>query len=128
MIRKSMPSGHDPMGGYRFSLGTNAKFARRSCSNKNIERDDDSKKSQPALGNHRPQLAESRRNAALGKDDLPVLVAARRERPGAAQEIENPHPIEPLAVFGDDPIPVRCEVRVPGAQRWRIVGAKKMYF
>jgi hypothetical protein len=25
MIRKSMPSGHDPMGGYRFSLGTNAK-------------------------------------------------------------------------------------------------------
>src|SRR6266850_2530637 len=25
MIRKSMPLGHDPMGGYRFSLGTNAK-------------------------------------------------------------------------------------------------------
>ena len=25
MIRKSMPSGHDPMGGYRFSRGTNAK-------------------------------------------------------------------------------------------------------
>ena len=24
MIRKSMPSGHDPMGGYRFSLATNA--------------------------------------------------------------------------------------------------------
>ena len=68
------------------------------------------------LGNYRPHLAESRRKAALGKDDLPVLVAARRERPGAAQEIENPHPIEPLAVFGDDPIPVCCEVRVPGAQ------------
>src|SRR6267378_3433777 len=30
MIRKSMPSGHDPMGGYRFS--------ERSCSNKKIER------------------------------------------------------------------------------------------
>ena len=25
MIRKSMPSGHDPMGGYRLSLATNAK-------------------------------------------------------------------------------------------------------
>ena len=25
MIRKSMPSGHDPMGGYRFPLGTNTK-------------------------------------------------------------------------------------------------------
>src|ERR1700690_1578764 len=34
---------------YRFSLATNAKaFARRSCSNKRIERDDDSKKSHPA--------------------------------------------------------------------------------
>src|SRR6267378_1672028 len=28
MIRKSMPSGHDPMGGYRFSLATNAKRLR----------------------------------------------------------------------------------------------------
>src|SRR6266403_4734245 len=28
MIRKSMPSGHDPMGGYRFSLTTNAKRLR----------------------------------------------------------------------------------------------------
>src|SRR5882757_7365342 len=37
MIRKSMPSGHDPMGGYRLS-----------CSKK-IERDDDSKKRHPAL-------------------------------------------------------------------------------
>src|ERR1700690_70676 len=42
MIRKS---------GYRFSLATNAKeLARRSCSNKRIERDDDSKKSHLALG------------------------------------------------------------------------------
>src|SRR5712675_69757 len=95
MIRKSMPSGHDPMGGYRFSLGTNAKrlpgdhaqtkrwsgmtirgkviplqhdpekwvpvfprdkrkaFARRSCSNKKMERDDDSRKSHPAPGRMR---------------------------------------------------------------------------
>ena len=28
MIRKSMPSGHDPMGGHRFSLATNAKRLR----------------------------------------------------------------------------------------------------
>src|SRR6266849_3675253 len=28
MIRKSMPAGHDPMGGYRFSLATNAKRLR----------------------------------------------------------------------------------------------------
>jgi hypothetical protein len=42
---------HDPEGAYRFSLGTNAKrLPRRSCSNKKIERDDDSKKSHPALG------------------------------------------------------------------------------
>src|SRR6266550_7886072 len=41
MIRKSMPSGNDPMGGCRFSLATNAKrFARRTCSNKRLERDD----------------------------------------------------------------------------------------
>ena len=45
MIRKS---------GYRFSLGTKREaFARRSCSNKKIERDDDSKKSHPALANTR---------------------------------------------------------------------------
>jgi hypothetical protein len=28
MIRKSMPSGHDPMGGHRFSLARNAKRLR----------------------------------------------------------------------------------------------------
>jgi hypothetical protein len=37
-------------------------FARRSCSNKNIERDDDSKKSHPALGlrqlHDHPDLSE----------------------------------------------------------------------
>jgi len=27
MMRKSMPSGYDPMGGYRFSLATNAERA-----------------------------------------------------------------------------------------------------
>jgi len=68
MIRKSMPSGYDPMGGYRFSLATSAErvcaeimleqkiehdpekwipvFRKRSCSNK---RDDDSKKSHHVL-------------------------------------------------------------------------------
>src|SRR6266581_8834452 len=51
MIRKSMPSGHDPMGGYRFFLGTNAKrLPGGHAQQKDIERDDDSKKSHPALG------------------------------------------------------------------------------
>src|SRR5258705_4053652 len=41
--------------GYRFSLATNADaFARRSCSNKKVERDDDSKKSHHALAIRRP--------------------------------------------------------------------------
>jgi hypothetical protein len=36
MIRKSRPSGHDPMGGYRFSLGTNAKRLPEIMLNKKI--------------------------------------------------------------------------------------------
>src|SRR6202790_2161780 len=48
MIRKSMPSGHDPR------VGTG--FPKRSCSNKKIERDDDSKKSHPALECRRTPL------------------------------------------------------------------------
>jgi len=54
MIRKSMPSGYDPMGGL-FPRDKREAFARRSCSNKNTERDDDSKKRHPALG-RRPLL------------------------------------------------------------------------
>jgi hypothetical protein len=42
MIRKSMPSGHDPMGGHRFS--------EKIMLKQKIERDDDSKKSHPARG------------------------------------------------------------------------------
>ena len=45
-----MPSGYDPMGENRFSLATNTE---RVCAeimlNNKIERDDDSKKSHPAL-------------------------------------------------------------------------------
>jgi hypothetical protein len=41
MIRKSMPSGYDPMGGHRFS--------EKIMLKQKIERDDDSKKSHPAL-------------------------------------------------------------------------------
>src|SRR5205809_7080986 len=53
MIRKSMPSGDEPMGGSGFpSRKTRNAFARRSCSNKKIERDDDSKKSHHALEAH----------------------------------------------------------------------------
>src|SRR5438876_2601067 len=50
MIRKSMPSGDEPMGGSGIpSRQTRNTFARRSRSNKKIERDDDSKKSHHAL-------------------------------------------------------------------------------
>src|SRR3981189_2727343 len=49
MIRKSMPS--DLIRGWApvFPRDKREAFARRSCSNKKIERDDDSKKSHPAL-------------------------------------------------------------------------------
>jgi hypothetical protein len=36
--------------------GVEAGFPKRSCSNKRLERDDDSKKSHPALGEHADQL------------------------------------------------------------------------
>jgi hypothetical protein len=41
MIRESMPSGHDPMGGYRFS--------EKIMLKQKLERDDDSKKNHRAL-------------------------------------------------------------------------------
>src|SRR5260370_15044079 len=49
MIRKSMPS--DLIRGWVpvFPRDKREAFARRSCSNKKIDRDDDSKKSHPAL-------------------------------------------------------------------------------
>src|SRR6266446_6516753 len=53
MIRKSMPLGLDP----RVVTG----FPKRSCSNKKIERDDDSRKSHPALG-------QRKLDAVLSKD------------------------------------------------------------
>src|SRR5258707_9274931 len=50
MIRKSMPS--DLIRGWVpvFPRDKREAFARRSCSNKKMERDDDSKKSHPAPG------------------------------------------------------------------------------
>jgi hypothetical protein len=48
-----MPSGYDPMDGYRFSLATNAeRVCAEIISNKEMERDDDSKKSHLALVFH----------------------------------------------------------------------------
>jgi hypothetical protein len=44
-----MPSSDDPMGGYRFSLATNAKRCAEIMLKQKIERDDDSKKSHHAL-------------------------------------------------------------------------------
>src|SRR6202165_5405715 len=49
MIRKSMPSGLTRGWVPVFPRNKREAFARRSCSNRKIERDDDSKKSHPAL-------------------------------------------------------------------------------
>src|SRR6266446_5398809 len=50
MIRKSMPSDLIRWWVPVFPRDKREAFARRSCSNKKLERDDDSKKSHPALG------------------------------------------------------------------------------
>src|SRR5258708_17310389 len=50
MIRKSMPSDLIRWWVPVFPRDKREAFARRSCSNKKIERDDDSKKSHPTLG------------------------------------------------------------------------------
>jgi hypothetical protein len=73
MIRKSMPSGHDPMGGYRF-------FRKRSCSNKKMERDDDSKKSHPALDVETLQSSRRLRNFQLGEGGGSTAPLARYRR------------------------------------------------
>src|SRR5260370_42190918 len=65
MIRKSMPS--DLIRGWVpvFPRDKREAFARRSCSNKKIERDDDSKKSHPALAEtHAPQSRQFDRRPA----------------------------------------------------------------
>src|SRR6266852_6383340 len=62
MIRKSMPSGLTRGWVPVFPRDKREAFARRSCSNKKIERDDDSKKSHPALDQPRlPQLPDAPR-------------------------------------------------------------------
>jgi hypothetical protein len=58
MIRKSLPSGCDPMGGHRFSLSQQTR--KRVCAEtmlkqKSEKRDDDSKKSHLALAAAGPQ-------------------------------------------------------------------------
>src|SRR6266436_6359270 len=75
MIRKSMPSGDEPMGGSGFpSRQTRNAFARRSCSNKKIERDDDSNKSHHALA---PPTS-----AASGRPCATFIHKRHRPRPG----------------------------------------------
>src|ERR1700716_2865597 len=61
MIRKSMPS--DLIRGWVpvFPRDKREAFARRSCSNKKIERDDDSKKNHPALAARGEQNTSLRR-------------------------------------------------------------------
>src|SRR6266404_8895252 len=61
MIRKSMPLGPRPDGWVPvFPRDKREAFARRSCSNKKMERDDDSKKSHPALARQLFQFRERR--------------------------------------------------------------------
>src|SRR6266480_4932716 len=86
MIRKS---------GYRFSLATKREaFARRSCSNKKIEQDDDSKKSHHALiAPDRKRVVEGAlsRRALLDRDNGAALVGVdqRHVEPGALlQELD----------------------------------------
>src|SRR5882724_1459092 len=75
MIRKSMPSGLT-RGWYRFSLATNAKRLRGDhAQTKKIERDEDSKKSHPALTAR--QCDRGAPELALGSDHDGLLVAAR---------------------------------------------------
>src|SRR6266481_5838990 len=71
MIRKSMPS--DLIRGWVpvFPRDKREAFARRSCSNKKIERNDDSKKCHPALGGE-PDLT-GRRRVVTGEFRGPLL-------------------------------------------------------
>ena len=77
MIRKSMPS--DLIRGWVpvFPRDKREAFARRSCSNKKIERDDDSKKSHPALGASLVEAAVFGRRDAGGRLEGAVERAER---------------------------------------------------
>src|SRR6266403_3149625 len=89
MIRKSMPSGYDPMGGNGFPSGqTRNAFARRSCSNKKIERDDDSKKSHRALV--KPSLM-AQAHHFLDEDRFLFLVEACEQRPRRIRDVALVH-------------------------------------
>jgi hypothetical protein len=59
MIRKTMPLGYDPMGGYRFFLATNTERLRGDHAQTKIERDDDSTKSHPALARRQIRIDAS---------------------------------------------------------------------
>src|SRR3981189_2542656 len=76
MIRKSMPS--DVIRGWVpvFPRDKREAFARRSCSNKKIERDDDSKKSHPALGRRGAENdSRSADKAELLQGSYPIVKA-----------------------------------------------------
>ena len=75
MIRKKPGLGLDPRVGTGFPRDKRENaFARRSCSNKKIERDDDSKKSHPALAAPR-----SRQRLAYLIDVCPLLLLPRQQ-------------------------------------------------
>ena len=84
-IRKSMPSGHDPMGWAPvFPRDKREAFARRSCSKQKIERDDDSKKRHPAL-------AGVSATAELTLDDLFGQLNQHRFGSQIRQILKSPH-------------------------------------
>src|SRR5712671_2006361 len=58
MIRKMRPALHAGWGTALPSAQTRSAFAPRSCSNKKTKRDDDSKKSHPALERDRHEMIE----------------------------------------------------------------------
>src|ERR1035438_8637703 len=81
-------------GGYRFSLATNAKRLRGDhAQNKEIERDDDSKKNHPALAGPR-KLADqidgrlADQNIEIGDDDI-LVVQEDKVRSPRSQRLEN---------------------------------------
>src|SRR5229473_3066416 len=99
MIRKSMPSGLTRGWVPVFPRDKREAFARRSCSNKKIERDDDSKKSHPALADAGPDPFSITEAARFHLPDRDAS-ASSQDRAGlsrrsAAGRARSPWPMRP---------------------------------
>src|SRR6266850_6822339 len=104
MIRKSMPS--DLIRGWVpvFPRDKREAFARRSCSNKKIERDDDSKKSHPALGSLEVLLRRDQESDRLAGEAPDIIQADIIRVPGLG-----------TCRYRQAPFPRSCAM--PGVQR-----------